>query len=89
MLNSVIYKFFAILCWATCAIIGFIALRFGLEIGRLGFILWNNFERLDAYQQGEYSAMGFGTMIGFVLTFLGARFLFQKGKWFWEYAEFK
>jgi hypothetical protein len=87
LLNPIIYKFFAILSWALCAIIGFVALRSGLELGNLGFIILKNYQRIEAYRLGEYTAMGFGILVGFVLAFFGARFLFQKGKWFWAYAE--
>ena|GEM_PF-2462959 len=89
MINSFIYKIFAFLCWGLCALVGMIALRVGLELCKVLIIVLPDYNRLTAGQLGEFTGNGIAALVAFILIFFGAKFLFRKGKWLWNFSQLK
>ena len=89
MLNSIIYKFFALLCWGVSALIGMILLKIVTVIFRTLLFIFASRGALSAQKWGELTGAGLAALIGLIVAFYLGKYCFKKGTWFWEFSSVK
>lgn len=63
-----------------------LALRALIAIAKICILVVSNLKDIEAAKLGELTGQGIAVLIGFLIAFVISRFLFRKGKWFWEYS---
>ncbi len=85
-MNEIIHKVASVVFFLLAGIVFSLTLRCGLLL--IGVISSGirHFNALENYQLGRLFGEGIASLIGFILLGLVSKFLFKKGKWFWEFS---